>query len=348
MKLTGAAEATRRTSGVNDKDWFDLKRRISKTAEESDVKYQFEAQSLSIVQDKELWAQFQAEARANKISTTAGVKELLRQKQVMQQANERAASTGSLVPTKQGNKMSQISALKPSRLSESDVSSSSNSLTRIFSRRLSFGLKNESTKNEAFESTHLQCRPSTNIIEFMNEHNAQDYRQAIRGDTKNVLSLYDTLNQDQKSACLLRFPFGGKQTNELLDHSSDDRERDEDMHRVADGKVLCSDVSIDDSSPNAATEDTIHIQPPHRSCPDEQESDYAVSHDEEDNRSNNGCFEYPQESRQKASERSGLAAVARRPSFLKRSTRASSLTSAGSCLLVDWDDSGALSDDDWD
>lgn len=161
---------------------------------------QFEAQSRSIVHSKELWSQFQTEARANKISTTAGVKEMLKQKHEKSQQgqrNERYVASDGDFPIKGSGHMTLISALKRSRVSESDVS---------WRRRSSSGSTcSNGPKNEIFERV-CSSRPRRKISGCLDDesggsylpflptraHGIEDYGQAIRGNTHSVLSLYGT------------------------------------------------------------------------------------------------------------------------------------------------------------
>jgi hypothetical protein len=54
---------------------------------------QLETHTLKNINDKKLWLQFQFEARANKISTASGVKEMLRcQHEHQQQTKSKAAA----------------------------------------------------------------------------------------------------------------------------------------------------------------------------------------------------------------------------------------------------------------
>jgi hypothetical protein len=125
---------------------------------------------------------------------------MLKLKHASQVGNLEIDASGSMRP---------VPAVKQSKFSSSDVS---------WGRRLSIGSISSSVsggKNEYPGNVYLAPRCS-NISKFINDesdgsllpflptrsHDIDDYYQAIRGNTQNVLSLYSSLSQDNTSSSI--------------------------------------------------------------------------------------------------------------------------------------------------
>ncbi|KAL3790215.1 hypothetical protein HJC23_005587 [Cyclotella cryptica] len=445
-----------KSPGKDENAWAAFKQKlhrahsIRKSLEEHGAMSHFEAQSRSIVGCNELWSQFQMEARDKKISTTAGVKEMLKLKQAEQQLHKDNSVTGggSTIDAIDGTAL--LSALKQSRFSDSDISARE--------RRSSFGSISSggSRRKSEFTGNVRQLRRYSSISECMgNEsgrsflphlptktHDIDDYCEAIRGNTHNVLSLYALQQNNKTSSTTFAHVF--RSWKEGLEQKQVERQQQDKQRNVAastcgipstkertmtlksameTSKLTGSDIGRQRRSScgvGIASVDVV-ASPPRRSCfldytynrnnahdhnsniqlrtkvttdqlaqnsqPQtsnrsptleasqyEQDSDFNSSDD--DDKSNNGCFEYyPCRSRQMALEKSmrSSAKSSNRiaPSLLvwsnvgdhdngcyeyprhsrgkaaEKSLRSSgtSSSSIGSSLLVEWGDDCVSSDD---
>eukprot|EP00804_Cyclotella_cryptica_P022717 CCRYP_012506-RA/>CCRYP_012506-RA protein AED:0.04 eAED:0.04 QI:0/-1/0/1/-1/1/1/0/406 len=395
---------------------------------------QLEAQSRNIVLSKELWSQFQTEARANKISTTAGVKEMLRKTHAEQQQhlNRCHSGSGDISSVKASGSLALLSSLKRSRFSDSDVSwrrkPSGGSTSNIGLNNEFFELVRPShTSSRVSECLYNESKSSMLPYVARRSHDIEDYGLAIRGNTQSVMSLYGTqgtktslnsfvaifrslkngLEQKQieqqrhglmnrvahssscispneatnspmlktsrfsesdvdwrtRSSCGFESRSNGK--NELFEiiipsprPSFHDNEFD---HRNNESKSLIA-TKPTKRNQNIAPPQESEDSTPAKSAKEELDTDPNDSDhdDDDDDRSNNGCFEYPRQSRQKALERSmqsvsllmecddsdllsyGSYKYARqsRRKTVEKWTRSSftSSTSVGSSLLVEWGD----------
>lgn len=203
-------------SGIIETDWIAFREKLQsvllsppshstgKTPNERDGMSQFEAQCPSTIGSKELWSQFQAEACANKTFTT---NEMLKLKHPEQQPPHHNYLSNGCSKINAGDSSTLISAVKPTRYSESDIS---------WRRRFSFGSASSSVsggKNEYTGPINLPRRRSSisnclddescgSFLPFLTTktHDLDDYCQAIRGNTQNVLSLYGSLSRDNKAS----------------------------------------------------------------------------------------------------------------------------------------------------